>query len=155
MKEIIQAIRKADPAAIRRALDGYVGRDAGLSRKFDAKWLVGRVDELQNLLPGAELSENDRLRKKSVGAVLSEAMMRHLKVSDHDIARVRGVVASRLVSDDYIEGGHAEEMLTRIYKTFDELKWQLKDLHSQNQIDDDHFYRVWDHAANGAIYFTP
>ncbi|GEM_PF-6101313 len=125
--------------------------------KFDlnADWLVERVSELKEKLPGPELSPNDRLRKRVLGAILGEAMMEHLNIEMKEREMVRTVIAKRVAKDEIFESGMAQQTMKSIYDKFDDLKSQLKEKEAEGKLDPNGFYSIWDHASNGAIYFTP
>ncbi|MEM4255605.1 MAG: hypothetical protein QXR53_04760 [Candidatus Norongarragalinales archaeon] len=155
MERLIEAISQGRPDKVIHELrNKEINSSSG---KFDlnADWLVERVAQLKERLPGPELSPNDRLRKRVLGAVLGEAMMEHLDIAPSQREIVRRVIAKRVAKDEIFESGMAEATLVRIYEKFDDLKKQLNEKKAGGGLDADSFYSIWDHVANGAIYFTP
>src|SRR3989344_4968164 len=138
MQRLIRAIQLRNETKVIEALkEPSVIYKPGGNSELDAHWLIEKIQDLKEHLPGNELSDNDRLRKRVLGALIGEAMM------------------ARLNLDQTEPSGLAHETMEKIYAHFDKLKAQLKTLHDNEKITSDEFYSIWDHAANGAIYFTP
>lgn len=156
MERLIEAIRShSEPNVIEALRNPEVIYKPGGAKDLDANWLIEKVHELKEKLPGEELSLNDRLRKRVLGALIGEAMMNHLGTDQRERELVRKVIATRTASDNIVESKLAFETMEKIYAHFENLKKQLQALKADSKIDPDEFYSVWDHAANGAIYFTP
>ncbi|HLD62625.1 MAG TPA: hypothetical protein VI875_02040 [Candidatus Norongarragalinales archaeon] len=156
MQRLIRAIQLHNETKVIEALKepSVIYKPDGNS-ELDAHWLIEKVKDLKEQLPGEELSDNDRLRKRVLGALIGEAMMARLNVDQKERELVRRVIAKRTALDHIEPSGLAHETMKQIYDHFDKLKDQLKTLHANEKINSDEFYSIWDHAANGAIYFTP
>ncbi len=156
MERLIRAIQSKNEARVIEALrePSVIYKPGGRS-ELDAHWLIEKVQDLKTQLPGRELSDNDHLRKRVLGALIGEAMMTSLAVDQRERELVRKVIAGRTASNSMTESGMAFETMEKIYAHFENLKKQLKALQADEKITPDEFYSVWDHAANGAIYFTP
>ena len=156
MQRLIRAIQLHNETKVIEALKepSVIYKPDGNS-ELDAHWLIEKVKDLKEQLPGEELSDNDRLRKRVLGALIGEAMMARLNVDQKERELVRRVIAKRTALDHIEPSELAYETMKQIYDHFDKLKDQLKTLHANEKINSDEFYSIWDHAANGAIYFTP
>ena len=156
MQRLIRAIQLHNETKVIEALkEPSVIYKPGGNSELDAHWLIEKIQDLKEHLPGNELSDNDRLRKRVLGALIGEAMMARLNVDQKERELVRQVIAKRTALDQTEPSGLAHETMEKIYAHFDKLKAQLKTLHANEKITSDEFYSIWDHAANGAIYFTP
>jgi hypothetical protein len=164
MKAFITAVKSRDFEKVRRALPELSLNAPGNKRfNLSGNWLVAHVDKLTRALPGPEIRKNNKmgknyeLRKKVLGALLGEAVMRHLGITGQEREKVRDVIAQRIVSEssDIDESDLAEETMMRVYAKFSELKTQLNGMRTRHRINDAKHYEVWDHASKAAIYFTP